>query len=420
GQVTVAEGGTHGASFVCANENTVTNSYFLNTAGNCAIGWQKQQNPNIQKSEEWLKNPANFIEAGWDESVWCFVDGYYPMLRHEGFVAPAPLATISITNTEEYLDYNVEQQRTLQINYVIKNLENTAVTFALQSAVAGVSLSETGLVTLSDAVADGATFTVTVTSVEKTDLTASITLTVNRANVEEIIEISTLAQLKALTTTTNPADLAKNYRLKNDIEMEGWFNENIGAAANTAFTGTFDGNGYTLNNIQGGNAAANFGIFKEIGAGGVVKNLRVVTSDRRLYVGAASAAITSVNRGTIENVIVEGEIMCTGVWVAGIAFDNYGTIKNCINLAKIEINEDASTLSTKAGIACNNNEGGTITDCYVDKTVTTIVNALNAADAALDAKCEETSVLKTASTFTGWDSDVWTIVDGEYPALKHN
>ncbi|MBQ9481415.1 MAG: hypothetical protein IJU84_04555, partial [Clostridia bacterium] len=46
GQVTVAEGGTHGASFVCANENTVTNSYFLNTAGNCAIGWQKQQNPN--------------------------------------------------------------------------------------------------------------------------------------------------------------------------------------------------------------------------------------------------------------------------------------------------------------------------------------------------------------------------------------
>ncbi|MBQ7164776.1 MAG: hypothetical protein IJR61_05555, partial [Clostridia bacterium] len=89
-------------------------------------------------------------------------------------------------------------------------------------------------------------------------------------------------------------------------------------------------------------------------------------------------------------------------------------------LAKIEINEDASSLSTKAGIACNNNEGGSIVDCYVDKTVTTIVNALNAADAALDAKCEETSVLKTASTFTGWNSDVWTIVDGEYPALKHN
>lgn len=426
GPVTVGEG-THGSGLTTTNSGTITNSFVLDSSVNAAVGYNKVQDANIQKSESWMKTAQNYVDAGWSAEVWCFVDGYYPMLRHEGFTPPAALPVLNITNTEEFLDYNVEEQRTLQITYTLSNVADDSVVINLKAPVPGVSVSATGLVTLTSEVADGATFTVVVTSVESPTTTAEKTFTVSNADLNEVVEISSFDQLSALAASTNPTDMQRKYRLINDIDASvGWFNspiapttgvdENEVAYAAVPFTGEFDGNGYTISGFKGGDGAANNALFGEIGEGGTVKNLTIAIGAQHRYVGSASAVVAAVNRGTIENVKVEGpgEVMGAETnWVAGIAFNNLGTIRNCISLVKLS--NEGSYLSV-AGIACNNS--GTITGCFVDKTVTGISQILYAADETLDANCLETAAMQTASTFSAFSSEIWTVADGAYPVLN--
>ena len=414
--VTVGEG-AHGAAFSGANEGTVTASYFLESAGNCAYGWNKTQDANVQKSESWMKTAQNYIDAGWDQDVWALVDGYYPMLKHEGFVAPAPAAVLNILNTEEYLDYNQEEQRTLQIAYEIKNVENTAVTFALAENVAGVSISESGLVSLGAEVVDGAVFTVVVTSVEVATLSMSKSFTVNRAAVDEVVLISNQAELVALTTTTNPADMAKNYRLTADIDVSDiWFNTPIGANAGGVFTGTFDGNGYAIVGIAGGAEGNDYGFFKEIGVGGVVKNLEIKIRDGRNLCANRMGAVASVNKGTISNIVVSGDIWCKYVGVGGIAWDNHGVIENVIMLAKINHYYEAA--NELGAIAYYQQETAVIRNCFVDREATGLTSLTRMADTTLDAGCLTSAEMKSASTFAAFDASIWNVVDGQYPTLR--
>lgn len=427
GPVTVGEG-AHGSGLVNSEgegAGTIANSYVLDSSVSAAVSYNKKQDANIQKSDAWMKTAKNYTDAGWSEEVWCLVDGYYPMLRHEGFTPPAAKPVLNITNTETYLDYNVEEQRTLQITYTLSNVTDNSVTFSLKAPVTGVAISAAGLVTLTADVADGATFTVVVTSDESPTTTAEKTFTVSNANMEEVVEISTFEELKALSTSTNPADMKKSYRLTADIDASaGWFNDAIApatgvdadevATADNPFTGTFDGNGYTISGWKGGDGKANNGLFGVIGEGGVVKNLTVKIGEQRRYVGAASAAVAAVNRGTIENVFVEGEVMGAGhKWVAGVVFNNFGTVKNCISLVKLTNEGEALGV---AGIAYNNS--GTVENCFVDKTVTGISQILGTADAELDANCLETAAMQTVSTYGAFDSSVWTIEAGAYPVMK--
>ncbi len=427
-------GGSHGAGFVNVNNGTITQSFVLETSVTAAISFNKTQNANIQKSENWMQTAQNYKDAGWSEDVWSLIDGYYPELKYEGYVAPAPKPVLNITNSEEYLDYNDEDQRELQITYSLSNVTDNSVTFALKEPVEGVSITDTGLVTLSESVADGAKFTVVVTSVEVPELSVEKTFTVNHADTSVYVEINTYEALEKLATENNPANMAKNYRLTADIDAsEKAFNnviapitsvENDIGKATTPFTGIFDGNGYTISGFWGGEAKQHSGLFGEIGEGGVVKNLRLTIKGEprtNRYLGTGSAGIAATNRGTIENVSIEGPGELMGAetpWVAGIAFDNFGTIKNCISLVKLS---NDGTPRTVAGIACNNQAGGVIENCFVDTTVTGITQALNAADATLDAACIKTTAeLQNPDTFAGkFDESIWEIKNGAYPTLKN-
>lgn len=100
-------------------------------------------------------------------------------------------------------------------------------------------------------------------------------------------------------------------------------------------------------------------------------------------------------------------------WVAGVVFNNFGTVKNCISLVKLTNEGEALGV---AGIAYNNS--GTVENCFVDKTVTGITQILGTADAELDANCLETAAMQTVSTYGAFDSSVWTIEAGAYPVMK--
>lgn len=412
------QSGIHGAAFVGSTDGNVVASYAHSGNIPYAFGWGKQPSTSIQKTEAQLKTAATY--SAWDPNVWYTADGIYPMLKHPGFEPPAAEILVSVSNTERFVDVKAGTT-SMQINAVVKNASNNGVEYSLKEAVAGVTISESGLLTFANSVADNSYVTVIVASKEDPSKKAEYTLKINNFDKNTYIEIASLDDLiKYLVNTDDPADLNKNYRLVNNVEiLEGqWYNTNIGANAGVPFTGIFDGNGYAIKGIQGGEGKATYGIFKEIGVGGVVKNLAVVIGSGRMYVGAASAIIAGTNRGTIENIYVEGEIMSTGVYVAGIAFDNYGVIKNVICRAHLLINESATSKATVGAIAYNNQNGGVIENCFADRTYTNLASLLGSANSALDVNCLDDAGMKTASNFASFNSEIWRIVEGEIPTFK--
>ena len=412
------QSGIHGAAFVGSTDGNVVASYAHSGNIPYAFGWGKQPSTSIQKTEAQLKTAATY--SAWDPNVWYTADGIYPMLKHPGFEPPAAEILVSVSNTERFVDVKAGTT-SMQINAVVKNATNSAVEYSLKEAVEGVSINASGLLTFANSVADNSYVTVVVTSKEDANKKAEYTLKINNFDKSTYIDVASLDDLlKYLVNTDDPADLNKNYRLTNNVEiLEGqWYNSNIGANAGVAFTGIFDGNGYAINGLQGGEGKATFGLFKEIGVGGVVKNLAVVIGSGRMYVGAASAIIAGTNRGTIENIYVEGEIMSTGVYVAGIAFDNYGVIKNVICRAHLLINESATSKATVGAIAYNNQNGGSIENCFADRNYTNLASLLGTANPTLDANCLDDAGMKTAANFASFNSEIWRIVDGEIPTFK--
>ena len=198
----------------------------------------------------------------------------------------------------------------------------------------------------------------------------------------------------------------------------GWWNNNIGSTEKP-FNGIFDGNGFTISGFVGGNEQRGRALFGAIGTNGVVKNLTIEFGSRGRLLGGNSAGLAAENRGTVENVVIKESLLQLndGVYIAGIVFNNYGTIKNCIMSARIASNY-GNTPCTIGGIAWNNVDGK-IVNCFVDKKVTGITQALGAADEELDANCKTTDDLKNADLYADFDTDIWNITGDAVPTLKN-
>lgn len=412
---------THGAGFVCANEGSITSSYALNTSIPYGLGFNKGTIANVLKTESQMKTESTYI--GWDSNIWYIIDGEYPVLKTEGFVEPPPQIRITITNTQSALDYKVEGQRTLQITYTITNTESDdTVTFVLQNAVKGVSISESGFITLGDTEEpdDGAVFTVVVTSNENPLKFATKTFTISNYTPGLFTLISSYEQLLVLANTTNAADLAKNYRLACDIDASsGPFDVMIGSkvGTGTAFSGIFDGNGYKIYNLTSSGGTWSFGIFWTLT--GTVKNVSFVIGEAGWRINNGGI-VTAFNNGTIENCsFTGGDVIASSGFGSVICMENNtanSKIINCYSAISVRHNNSA-VKSTKMVLVVNNN-GGSITNTYFDKTVTTGVQIGNLVYAELDAACAKTTVeLKSGIPFMGWDTNIWNFEEGEYPVL---
>ena len=178
--------------------------------------------------------------------------------------------------------------------------------------------------------------------------------------------------------------------------------------------GTFDGQGFTISGFKGGDSENNFAIFGVIGTTGVVKNLGIKGAEREVdfYRGNTSAFLASKNYGLIENVYVEATIMSGGDLVAGIVGENHGTIKFVLSRVKVYKNDD---FIPGTGFALINT--GTITNSYVDQGYTSAPTYLSEAS-DLDVYLLTTEAFTSASTYAGFDLNIWLIVNGEVPKLK--
>ena len=153
----------------------------------------------------------------------------------------------------------------------------------------------------------------------------------------------------------------KHYKQIADVNADGGYWTPIGGASGQ-FTGTYDGGGKRIYNLNMQGAADYQGLFRAIGANGVVKNLNIeiTIASTGNYIGG----IAGENRGTIRNCSVSGEIR-GAISVGGVAGHNTeGAIRNCRVTASVE-----GTGQSTGGIAGFNNTGGVVEYCYATNAV---------------------------------------------------
>lgn len=165
--------------------------------------------------------------------------------------------------------------------------------------------------------------------------------------------------------------LSYNYILKNDIDASGLVDSTyitIGRG-NTAFTGTFDGDGHTIVGLQ-----AEGGIFGQLGSGAVVKNINIASS---VFTGnnigdSVGAVAAENNGGSISGISGYGNtIKGSGGSIGGFVGKNYGGISNSNDHSTVIAGEG----TVAGGIAGVNgtkaDKGGTIDNVQSDSAVTT-------------------------------------------------
>lgn len=202
-------------------------------------------------------------------------------------------------------------------------------------------------------------------------------------------QIVTIEDLQAVNN-----NLTAHYVLMNDIDASitsGWtynygsgFNP-IGFMSQGGFTGSIDGQGFTISNLYSTNNISGTALIAS-GTGFILKNLKLSDVDFRGYYGAAALVGSSVN-GHIENCAATGTISCTisnlvanqmNAVFGGLVAQSYGEPSQIINSYFRGIIDASSITNTSGeyyfniggilGADYNISSGGSIENSYTKVT----------------------------------------------------
>ena len=162
--------------------------------------------------------------------------------------------------------------------------------------------------------------------------------------------------LKVAADVVNSGDTDLNITLDNDIDLTGIDWTPIGTESRP-YTGTFDGNNYTITGLTVNQTRNYVGLIGCIGSDGTVKNVKLenvnITGD-----GYFVGGVAGTNYGTIENCSVDGTLTNYVQYLGGVVGDNYGSIIGCSSSGTI-----TGTGPNVGGIG-GQSVGGTIMACY--------------------------------------------------------
>ena len=178
-----------------------------------------------------------------------------------------------------------------------------------------------------------------------------------------------IADIYGLQGMASTSLLAQHFVLTADINATGTSNWNSGAGfasigdATTAFTGSLDGTGHTINGLVVNRPTISAGLFGVIGSTGSASNVTVAGSVHGLDAGLLAGA----NGGTISNVATSGNVGNTGAAGAGslggIAGTNSGTVTSSSSSATVS----TSDASAAGGLVGTNT--GTVSGSYAQGLV---------------------------------------------------
>ena len=142
-------------------------------------------------------------------------------------------------------------------------------------------------------------------------------------------------------------DMYAHYILTRNLDFTEVTNFNPLGHTGIRFYGSFDGQGYTIENITINRGTNGYtGIFADVNSTATIKNLNV--DNAKVTGGSYTAVLAGRNYGTIENVNVQGEVNASSSYSGGITGYSYGPLKNISSRVNI-----VSTSSYVGGIAGN-------------------------------------------------------------------
>lgn len=245
--------------------------------------------------------------------------------------------------------------------------------------------------------------------------------------------IRTPEQLQAI------GNVSGNYMLGNDIDLAeacskggALYYAGLGFSPlfnkkALAFSGTFDGMGYSIKNIYINRPETPFvALFGYInvnkGSEGVIRNLAI--EGGKIEGGNHVSVFASYHNGSgsanagVKNCWTNVEVVGHGNHSGGFVSYNGGMIENCYSLSKMS---GTGSLSSISHNVAESNEIG-VKNTYVASDVNSMATALvcekNLRESVMLAQYKSLTEMKSADLYSGWDTNIWLIEDGKLPTLK--
>lgn len=248
----------------------------------------------------------------------------------------------AITRTNLFNLDNIAPVITLNGYSPIGVEQNSSYTDAGATATDNIDGTITGkIVTVSNVVTTTTgNYTITYNITDTAGNTAQV---VRSVNVVSYIPIYVQAQLSSVATgsivningTYYTLKVNSSYKLMNNISLTGTWTPI--ASSTTPFTGTFNGNSYTVSNIY-------------------------LTDDA----STAFLGLFAYNSGNIKNLIVSGTIAqstsALDISMGVLAGYNSGTVTNCTSLGTVTSTSTSTTQQKYSGGLLGQSSGGTVTD----------------------------------------------------------
>jgi hypothetical protein len=156
-----------------------------------------------------------------------------------------------------------------------------------------------------------------------------------------------------------------------DIDLAGIDWQPIGTSA-APFTGIFDGNGYTIRNLNINAKDSAQGLFGSIGSGGIVKKLGLADVSIVSKGSKVGGIAGHLNGGTIEKCFVTGKIE-GNYSIGGVVglVDTYSSnsVRNCFAAVDVRGGNANDSAANGAGGVVGFMTQGVIENCYATGTV---------------------------------------------------
>ena len=197
-----------------------------------------------------------------------------------------------------------------------------------------------------------------------------------------IYHITNGYELAWFANQVNTVTAAKSYKavLDNDIDLCGFNWTPIGNASGKQYAGSFDGQGFTIDNMSLSSTGGCIGLFGYLTQGAEIKNLTVkgaVISSSTSTTLKAGGVVGTASGSKSKPVRITGVTNYASVtghskYAAGICgyASMYVIIDRCANYGNITLSHDTNTKGTDAaGIAYLNATSDTIHNCYNQGTI---------------------------------------------------
>jgi hypothetical protein len=187
-----------------------------------------------------------------------------------------------------------------------------------------------------------------------------------------------------------PEDYDKHFLLTNDIDLIGYsFSSSVIPSDTTSFSGTFDGDGHVVSNLQIISGEI-IGLFSKVASNGKISNLHLAQVRVNGYEPAGG--LCGSNYGEIDNCTSSGTVSSFEMigalnGVGGLVGDNLGKINNCYSSSQVNVKLLKYDFAVAGGLVGFNQSSGIVDHSYSSGNVSDSIGSTLAYNSDLGGIC---------------------------------